>query len=91
VNNPTRKSERREHFRIIAEILHFASDGAPKTQLMLKVKLSYTQLESYLPLLLKLELMKKTNLGKAILYETTEKGKSFLKNYNELNTLLKLH
>jgi len=35
--------------------------------------------------------MKKTNLGKAILDETTEKGKSFLKNYNELNTLLKLH
>jgi len=59
-----------------------------KTQLMYKANLSYAQLKDYLILLVKLNLLKTTVHGKAIVYETTQKGKSFLERYKELNKLL---
>jgi len=82
------KGRRREHFGIIAEILACAIDGALKTQLMYKANLSYAQLKNYLILLVKLNLLKTTVHGKAIVYETTQKGKSFLERYKELIRLL---
>jgi predicted transcriptional regulator len=73
----------------MAEILSFASEGATKTQLMYKAGLSYAQLKNYTSMLVKLNLLMTTTKGKAIVYQTTEKGKSFLERYEELSKLLK--
>lgn len=82
---------RRDHFRIIAEVLSCAIGGALKTHIMYEVNLSYAQTVSYLSLLGELNLLKTTARGKAIIYETTGKGKSFLERYKELSKLLKSH
>jgi len=80
---------RRDRFHIITEILTCAIEGTPKTQLMYKAKLSYTQMEGYLQMLTKPNLLKTTIHEKAFIYQTTEKGKSFLERYKELKKLLK--
>ena len=56
---------------------------------MYRANLSYAQLENYLQMLVKLDLLKTTVPRKAIIYETTQKGKSFLERYKELTKLLK--
>jgi len=80
--------KRREHFSIIASILEFANDGALKTKIMYDAKLSYTQLENYVSLLIKLRLLETSTRGKLIVYKTTEKGIDFIKRYAELHDLL---
>jgi len=83
------KGRRRNRFGIIADILASALNGTSKTHLMYKAKLSYAQLKKYTSRLVKLKLLKITARAKPIIYETTEKGKSFLEIYKELVELLK--
>jgi len=72
VREITRKG-RREHFRIITEILACAVDGALKTQLMYKARLSYAQLESYLSMLVKPRLLKLVPVGKLLFMKQLER------------------
>lgn len=75
----------------MANILNTAANGTKKTQLMYKCNLSFKQLEIYLNLLTTKKLMSKQihNGAKDItIYETTDKGQSFLQVYHTLNALL---
>lgn len=80
--------KKRNHLTIIARILECAIDGAKKTKIMYEANLSYTQLESYLPFLVKLGLMDKNVLKNITLYKTTRKGLSFLEKFKELTEIL---
>lgn len=83
------KRQKREHFRIISDILSFAFNGALKTELMFKANLSYAQLENYIPMLIRLKLLEVSTSQKATVYKTTEKGMNFLRRFKELDKLLK--
>jgi predicted transcriptional regulator len=72
-------SKYRDRLEIIADILKTASDGARKTQIMYRGNLSYKLLMRYLREVIGSGLV--CAAEKANIYELTEKGKMFLKNY----------
>jgi predicted transcriptional regulator len=81
----------RGRFDIMANILSSSIDGAKKTQLMYQCNMSFKQLETYLNLLTKKNLIhKRIHNGSKdlIFYEITEKGHSFLRSYNSLKALV---
>jgi len=84
----------RSRFDIIATVLLAANDGgARKTHIMYKCNLSFKQLHSYLRFLVEMELLKaiKEPLGtveNSVRFETTRKGREFIKAYKNLNVLL---
>lgn len=59
-----------------------------KTELMCKAGLSSDQLEKYLPMLFRSELLETSREKRKIVYRTTEKGKSFLQTFEELAKML---
>lgn len=67
-------------------ILESAIDGNLKTKIMLDVGLSFYQLNSYLEVSLKSELLIFEN--KNNIYKTTDKGKKYLKLYQQINDLM---
>jgi predicted transcriptional regulator len=82
-------SKRRDKLCIIAEIIEIAKEGTLKTQIMYKANLSFAQLNDYLKLMLKIQLMEKlVDQGKDV-YVSTEKGLDFLQRQCELTELLK--
>ena len=83
------KKQKREHLRTISNILSFTFNGSLKTHIMLKVNLSYAQLQNYIPMLIRLKLLEVSTSQKAIVYRTTEKGMNFLRRFDELDDLLK--
>jgi len=74
---------RRNHFEIIAEILHTAKDGAKQTRIMYNCNLNYRQTRSLVSYLLETGLL---TVGNS--YHTTEKGLKFLEAYQTLELLL---
>jgi predicted transcriptional regulator len=86
-SNPS--SKRRDKLFIIAEILEIAKEGTLKTQIMYKANLSFTQLNDYLNLMLKINLLDKVSENDKERYETTAKGMDFLQRYQEITELLK--
>ncbi len=80
-NNPRK---RRDRLFIIAEILDIAKDGALKTQIMYKANLSFSQLNSYIKLLLEAHLIDITERSGKKTYKTTKKGVEYLQNYKEV-------
>lgn len=79
---------RRDRFVIISNILLLAISGMKKTELMCKAGLSSDQLEKYLPMLFRSELLETSREKRRIMYITTEKGKSFLQTFEELAKML---
>ena len=79
---------RRDKFVIISNILLLAVSGMKKTELMCKAGLSSDQLEKYLPMLFRSELLETSREKRKIVYRTTEKGKSFLQTFEELAKML---
>lgn len=76
---------------IIANILYVSDGGAKKTHVMYKCNLSFRQLHAYLDLLIDRRLLRKVEKGenrRQELYETTSKGKAFLKAYKNIKALL---
>ncbi len=73
----------RSSYEIIAEILDTAKDGAKKTRIMYSCGLSYRFIHKYLDLLLETGLLKTGDS-----YHTTDKGRGFLRNYQNLDLLL---
>ena len=75
-------NKRRDRHDIVSEILNHAKRGKIKTHIMYKAKLSYSQINEYLNLLIDkgfLENMAVRQKKKVItVYRTTEKGREFL-------------
>ena len=72
---------------IISEILNICLDGASKTKIVYQANLNFRTVNPYLKLLIKNELLLTKN-GPRLLYETTNKGKVLLDNYNRIKDLL---
>jgi len=82
-------SKRRDRHDIVAEILETARGGAIKTHIMYKAKLSYAQLNDYLPLLVEKGFLENLTImrnkqTKRIL-KTSEQGEKFLQNFRLLD------
>jgi predicted transcriptional regulator len=82
-------SKRRDRLYIIAEILEIAKNGALKTQVMYRSRLSFTQINDYLGFMLEINLMKKVKQNDKNIYKTTWKGLDFLQRYRNLAELIK--
>ena len=72
-------SRYRNRVEIIADILNIVGDGARKTQIMYKGNLSYKLLKRYLREVIGAGLVCAGE--RANIYQLTEKGKMFLKDY----------
>jgi predicted transcriptional regulator len=81
-------SKRRDKLYIIAEIMEIAKGGTLKTQIMYKANLSFAQLNEYIKLLAKINLLEKTVNGGKDVYRATEKGIDFLQRHHEIMDLL---
>ncbi len=81
-------SKRRDKLDIISEITEIAKSGALKTQIMYKANLSFAQLNEYLKLLTKINLLEKNADGRKEVYRATEKGIDFLQRHCEIMDLL---
>jgi len=81
----------RDSLDIVADILKASIGGAKKTQLMYRCNLSFHQLKFYLKFLLEKQLLRRSTIQKSrssIIFETTEKGQEFLRNYKILKSLI---
>lgn len=72
---------------IAAAVLEIAKDGAIKTRIMYSAFLSFPQLKEYLKLLDSGLLESSSDEGRKA-YLTTDKGKRFLKMYNEVDVMV---
>ena len=83
--------KRRDRHDIVAEILKTAKEGKIKTHIMCKAKLSYAQIQEYLPLLIEKGFVENITVkrsGKIVtMYRTTEKGIEFLNCLESMNKL----
>ncbi len=76
--------KRRDRLFIIAEVLDIAKDGALKTQIMYKANLSFSQLNTYLSLLLETQLLETMEKSGKRIYKTTKKGVEYIQSYKEV-------
>jgi len=85
--------KRRDRHEIFAEILNTAVNGRIKTHIMYRAKLSFTQINEYLPLLVKKGLLENTKADKmgqrTTIYKTTQKGLEFIESLKSIDKLLK--
>jgi predicted transcriptional regulator len=82
---------RRDRHDIIVEILKTAINGKVKTHIMYKARLSYAQLNEYLPRLvekgfLENQTVKRKNFYKKV-FKTTPKGIKLLENFENMTNL----
>lgn len=82
---------RRDRHDIIAEILRTAVNGQIKTHIMYRAKLSYSQINTYLPLLVEKGFLENANVARGrqrvTVYRTTSKGRQFIENLESVNKL----
>ncbi len=74
---------KRSRNKIISEILEICMEGASKTRIVYQGNLNFRTVNPYLQLLMKNELIR-IKPGPKVLYETTEKGKVLLENFNRV-------
>jgi predicted transcriptional regulator len=83
--------KRRDRHDIVVEILRTAVEGRIKTHIMYKAKLSYAQLNEYLPLLIDKGFLENTSIRQKRnmkrVYKTTDKGLRFLENFDSIKKL----
>lgn len=82
------KGNRRDRLAIISAMLSYAAKGVGKTDLMYKVGLSSAQLDRYIPVLVRSDLLEVSNHTRKEVFRTTDKGKSFLDIFDTLVRLL---
>ena len=70
---------------IISEILDICKTGANKTRIVYQANLNFNNVNPYIDLLIKNNLLV-VKPGKNVLYKTTDKGISFLDNFNQINS-----
>ena len=80
--------KKRGRFEIIQEILLVCRKTAKKTNILYKCNLSYNQLQKYLEYIISQNLVTQLVYKDTLLYELTEKGKEFLQEYWQLESLL---
>jgi len=84
--------KRRDRHDIVAEILKTATKGKIKTHIMYKAKLSYSQINSYLELLVGKGFLENTTIQRRkhviTIYRTTPKGILYINNLEIINQLL---
>lgn len=84
-------NKRRDRHDIVAEILKTARGGKIKTHIMYKAKLSYSQINEYLNLLLTKGFLENMTIQRKrqtiTMYKTTKKGIDFLDHLEFLNKL----
>lgn len=82
------ENKRRDRHDIVAEILETARGGAIKTHIMYKAKLSYAQLNEYLPLLVEKGFLENLTIVKnrqtKHILKTSELGEKFVENFRTL-------
>jgi predicted transcriptional regulator len=85
-------SKRRDRHDIVAEILKTAREGRIKTHIMYKAKLSYSQINAYLQLLVDKGFLENNTITRKKqtirFYRTTLKGVHFIENIDAVNELL---
>jgi predicted transcriptional regulator len=84
-------NKRRDRHDIVAEILKTARGGKIKTHIMYKAKLSYSQINEYLNLLIKKGFLENMAIKRKrqiiTMYKTTRKGMEFLDHVESINKL----
>ena len=80
--------ERRAYLEIVASMLDACRCSTRKTRVMSQCNMSFYQFGSYWNVLLKANLLLAENDGQPGLFRVTDKGKDFLKAYNELISML---
>jgi len=85
-------NKRRDRHDIVAEILKTAREGRIKTHIMYKAKLSYSQINAYLQLLIDKGFLENNTVMRKrqtiTLYKTTPKGVYFIENIDMVNQML---
>jgi len=85
------ESKRRDRHDIVAEMLDHARGGKIKTHIMYKAKLSYSQINEYLNLLVEKGFVENITVKRrrkiVTMYRTTEKGIEFLNRLESMNKL----
>jgi len=84
-------SKRRDRHDIVAEILRTAIGGKLKTHIMYKAKLSYSQIQEYLKLLVEKGFLENMTIKRKrqtiTMYKTTKRGMDFLDHLESINKL----
>jgi predicted transcriptional regulator len=84
--------KRRDRHDIVAEILRTARGGGIKTHIMYKAKLSYSQINAYLQVLVEKGFLENTTVSErrhlVTVYRTTPKGLQYVNNLDAVNQLL---
>lgn len=84
-------NKRRDRHDIVAEILKTARGGKIKTHIMYKAKLSYSQINEYLNLLITKGFLENTTMQRKrqviTVYKTTKKGIEFLDHLESMDRL----
>jgi len=82
---------RRDRHDIVAEILKTSVNGKIKTHIMYRARLSYSQINEYLPMLVDKGFLENTKVSRgrqtAAVYRTTTKGLQFIENLESINKL----
>lgn len=73
---------------IVADILAASRSKVKKTHLMYKCSMSFTQMKTYLDMIVGAKLLLVDNDGPSILFKISKKGINFLKSYNSLKALI---
>lgn len=85
------ETRRRDRHDIIVEILRTAIEGRIKTHIMYKAKLSYAQLNEYLPSLVANGFLENTTIRQKRyhkrVFKTTPKGLRLIENFETMNKL----
>jgi predicted transcriptional regulator len=91
-NNGNGNGKRRDRHDIVAEILKTAKKGGIKTHIMYKAKLSYSQINAYLQILVEKGFLENTTVSEkrhsVTVYRTTPKGILYVDNLEAVNKLL---
>jgi len=85
-------NKRRDRHDIVTEILKTAREGKIKTHIMYRAKLSYSQINTYLQLLVEKGFLENNTVVRKkqtiTLYKTTPKGVHLIENIEVVNELL---
>jgi len=85
-------NRRRDRHEIVAEILKTAREGRIKTHIMYKAKLSYSQINTYLKLLVDKGFLENHTVKRkrqtVTIYKTTSKGVLYVESIETVNQLL---
>jgi len=82
------KVKRRDKLSLLAAMLMTASKGACKTELMYRVGLCSAQIDNYVGLLLRSELLEISTDSKKDVYRITKKGQKYISGFCDLVNLL---